>query len=270
MTYICRVNTNLNLAPDIYLALMSLPSTLDDPQLARLRPYIVYILTSLLDAQAFHILPRSSLHAQNPSILPREIFVPEGQDPLAAIQAARPDDHAATAAPPKKKGRPSKRDKARKTKEAFASLEKYVDKNTVYLVDDSPLPLSGSAAALTATGAHIESTHVVLGQAPHTSRNSYLTRKHNLLEAMYVNDSSGEAEQSQDALRHANEAVYERLKQIDAIAAEKGLEVGGEGGEYTGLGRVARAVEELRRSSGSGANGGILGLLEGAGLETSQ
>ena len=51
------------------------------------------------------------------------------------------------------------------------------------------------------------------------------------------------------------------------MAAEKGLEVGGEGGEKTGLKRVERAVDELRQRNGSS---GILGLLEGAGLGTSR
>ncbi len=51
------------------------------------------------------------------------------------------------------------------------------------------------------------------------------------------------------------------------MAAEKGLEVGGEGGEKTGLARVEKAVEELRQGTGVGASGGILGLLEGAGMD---
>jgi hypothetical protein len=37
--------------------------------------------------------------------------------------------------------------------------------------------------------------------------------------------------------------------------------VGGEGGELTGLGRVERAVGEVR----TGTKGGILGLSQGAG-----
>jgi hypothetical protein len=64
-----------------------------------------------------------------------------------------------------------------------------------------------------------------------------------------------------EALERANMAVLARLKKIDAMAAEKGMEVGGEGGELTGLGRVERAVGELR----VGDKGGILGLSEGAG-----
>jgi hypothetical protein len=67
-----------------------------------------------------------------------------------------------------------------------------------------------------------------------------------------------------EALERANMAVLARLKKIDAMAAEKGMEVGGEGGELTGLGRVERAIGELR----GGDKGGILGLSEGAGAMT--
>jgi len=64
-------------------------------------------------------------------------------------------------------------------------------------------------------------------------------------------------------------AVLARLKRIDAMAAAKGLEVGGEGGDRTGLVRVERAVEELENRP-DGRRGGILGLLEGGGLEAEE
>jgi hypothetical protein len=75
-----------------------------------------------------------------------------------------------------------------------------------------------------------------------------------------------EREEGMEALERANMAVLGRLKRIDAIAAEKGMEVGGEGGELTGLGRVERAAGELGKA-GQG-KGGILNLTEGAGLGT--
>jgi hypothetical protein len=61
-----------------------------------------------------------------------------------------------------------------------------------------------------------------------------------------------------EALERANLEVLGRLKKIDAMAAERGMEVGGEGGELTGLGRVERAAAE--------GGIGILGLSQGAGL----
>ena len=254
---------------DTYEELVSLPSSLTEPHLLRLRPYVVHVLTSLLDACVFEILPESSLRAQNPSVLPREVFVSEGQDGNTIPQPAPTEVGEDSAGPSKKKpqkkkGRPSKRDKARKAKDALASLEKYVDKNTVYLIDETlPLPLG--------PGSEPESAHVVLGQAPHSSLGNYLARKNDLLAAV-SGDEVGDAgasdvTQQQAALQRANEGVLERLRQIDAMAAEKGLEVGGEGGEKTGLKRVERAVDELRQRNGSS---GILGLLEGAGLGTSR
>ncbi len=248
---------------------MSLPTALHENHLLRLRPYVVHILTTLLDAQAFLILPDSSLRAQHPARLPREIFVPEGQDSTVFLQAAGAvdtTDEANATAPAKKKGRPSKRDKARKAKDALASLERYVDRNAVTLPEQYPHHSLGPAQA--------SNTHMVLGQAPHTSLKNYVDRKNELLVTIYAHVPDGGSSPSQlgptDALQLANEAVLVRLKQIDAMAAEQGLEVGGEGGEKTGLSRVEKAVGELRGSSGIGASAGILGLLEGAGIDLYQ
>ncbi|KAI1788779.1 hypothetical protein LXA43DRAFT_625669, partial [Ganoderma leucocontextum] len=260
--------TNITIPIDIYEAIVSLPTALHENQLLRLRPYVVHILTTLLDTQAFLILPDSSLRAQNPARLPREIFVPEGQDATLVLQAAgavESTDEASAAVPAKKKGRPSKRDKTRKTKEALASLERYVDKNAVTLPGQHLHHSFGPAYA--------SNTHIVFGQVPHTSLKNYVDRKNELLAAIYapVSDGTGSMGVSQPssthALQRANETVLVRLKQIDAMAAEQGLEVGGEGGEKTGLSRVERAVGQLRESSGIGASGGILGLLEGAGID---
>jgi hypothetical protein len=65
---------------------------------------------------------------------------------------------------------------------------------------------------------------------------------------------------SEKVLERANQAILGRMKKIDQMAAERGLEVGGEGGERTGLARVERAVTHME-------SGGLLRLLEGAGLE---
>lgn len=249
---------------DLYGTLLTLPSRLDESPLLKLKPYVVHVLSTLLDRKAFYILPHSSYKAQNPSQLPREIFVPEGQDMSTVLQATIPpgnDSNAAISAPSKKKGRPSKRDKIRKAKEALTSLEKYVDKNTVLRT-----PLSSD-------GTQPEVAHAIFGQAPHVSLANYGAQKDDLLATIHTDVPVGaeptdpSLPSSQAALLRANEAVLQRLKQIDAMAAEQGLEVGGEGGEQTGLERVERAVDELRRSSGAGAGAGILALLEGAGMD---
>ena len=67
-------------------------------------------------------------------------------------------------------------------------------------------------------------------------------------------------------MMRANDAVLARLRKIDEMAAEQGLEVGGEGGEMTGLARVERAVREHREGL---SRGGILNLLDGAGVDMS-
>jgi hypothetical protein len=46
--------------------------------LAPLQPFASYVVSALVDAQAFHLLPNSELGAQNPRDVPREIFVEEG------------------------------------------------------------------------------------------------------------------------------------------------------------------------------------------------
>ena len=245
---------------DVYKTLLTLPSRLEEAGLSRLKPYLIHVLDLLLEAQTFHVHPDSSLKAQNPSQVPREVVVPEGQDVSAFLQTtgreiAEPE--ATTSAPAKKKGRPSKRDKIRKAKEALVSLEKYINKNAV----PRAAPLLALDDEVTSPP---EMAHVVFGQAPHTSLANYGRRKDDLLDAIQSTDSSGS---SRAALQRANESVLARLKQIDAMAAEQGLEVGGEGGDQTGLERVQRAVDELQHSSGAGAGGGILGLLEGAGME---
>ena len=245
---------------DVYKTLLTLPSRLEEAGLSRLKPYVIHVLDLLLEAQTFHVHPDSSLKAQNPSQVPREVVVPEGQDVSAFLQTtgreiAEPE--ATTSAPAKKKGRPSKRDKIRKAKEALVSLEKYINKNAV----PRAAPLLALDDEVTSPP---EMAHVVFGQAPHTSLANYGRRKDDLLDAIQSTDPSGS---SRAALQRANESVLARLKQIDAMAAEQGLEVGGEGGDQTGLERVQRAVDELQHSSGAGAGGGILGLLEGAGME---
>ncbi|KAI0778298.1 hypothetical protein BD413DRAFT_601085 [Trametes elegans] len=249
---------------DVYEEMLSLPSALEESRYRPLKPYVSYVLTTMLDAQVFHILPHSSLHARTPSNLPREVFIPDGQESAAILEASTsyPSSHEQGINAPKKKGRPSKRDKMRKAKEALVSLEKYVDRNYISLPQQVP-PLPGTPTGPTLVDTvSTQAGHAVFGQAPTGSLGNYLSRKNDLLATVYSEEGG-----QHEAVRHANEAVLARLKQIDEMAAEKGLEVGGEGGEKTGLERVDKAVEELRRGTGVGASGGILALSEGAGLD---
>ncbi|OJT10017.1 hypothetical protein TRAPUB_13506 [Trametes pubescens] len=220
----------------------------------------------MLDAQAFQIMPRSSLNAQNPSTLPREIFVPDGQEAATVLHASSanaPSQEAGASSVPKKKGRPSKRDKIRKAKEALHSLDRYVDRTYLALHQD-PYQLRMSADPPASGAGPVQAGHMLFAQAPAGSLGHYSAHKHELLGALYAGAPDGP---EQAALRRVNDSILARLKQIDEMAAEKGLEVGGEGGEKTGLARVEKAVEELRQGTGVGASGGILGLLEGAGMD---
>lgn len=218
-------------------------------------PYAIHVLHALLEAQVFYILPHSRFRAQAPSLLPRETFVTDEQDYSRSVSAA------------KKKGRPSKRDRIRKAKDALASLDKYVERNTVLSQS-----LTTRSSPVASDGPPLQ-THALLNQPPVTTLHALRAHKAALLTTLGVDSpkslfsQAGPSSVGMDALERSNNAVLGRLKQIDAMAAEKGLEVGGEGGEKTGLVRVENAVRELREQSGIGAKGGILSLLDGAGVE---
>ncbi|GJE87668.1 hypothetical protein PsYK624_037510 [Phanerochaete sordida] len=262
---------------DTYNTLLELPTHLVEPHLHPLQPYAAHLLQTLLSAQAFHILPKSSLRAQNPSDIPRERFVED--------TAETP-----TEATAKKKGRPSRRDKARKAKDAVAALDRWLDKSTYTYPETAHGVGEGSAHDPPKT------THTLISHPPAASRAIYSMEKSSLLNvidppgsALQIVAAGPDASASRqpvpgvdpidagarqgggdprerEALARANDAVLARLKKIDEMAAERGLEVGGEGGEKTGLARVERAVREFQGGKG-GSRGGILSLLEGAGLE---
>lgn len=148
--------------------MLEISSALEEPDLCPLKPYVTHVLTTMLNAQAFHIMPRSSLNAQNPSTLPREIFVPDGQEAAMVLQASSasaPSQEAGTSAVPKKKGRPSKRDKIRKAKEALHSLDRYVDRTYLALHQD-PYQLRMSADPPASGAGPVQAGHMLFAQAP--------------------------------------------------------------------------------------------------------
>ena len=267
----------------MYRILLALPSSLTEAQLLPLKPYATHVLATLLDAQVFHLLPDSSLRPQNPSNIPREYFIEDGAD--AAIVTGQAATNAASETRPRKKGRPAKREKAKKAKDAVISLDKWLDKNT-YTFPIYPDMLAGPSS-LPPAGLATKTTHTLISHPPTASRAIYGMQKHELMEALdpsprpvYTLGHTGIVQGAapvidpalmaaapsagREALARANEAVLTRLKKIDEMAAEQGLEVGGEGGEMTGLTRVERAVNEFREGK---SRGGILSLLDGAGFE---
>jgi hypothetical protein len=98
------------------------------------------------------------------------------------------------------------------------------------------------------------------------TRNNYRAKKSELLEKFEPNYPYVTEERGRAALERANRGVVSRLRKIDEEAAAKGMEIGGEGGERTGLRRVERAADELGKLGSVGGWGGLLGLLEGAGI----
>ncbi|CAL1695580.1 unnamed protein product [Somion occarium] len=264
---------------DIYRSMLELPSMLGDEALQPLQPYTTHVLSRLLDAQAFHILPEAPLRPQNPSTLPREMFIPDGVDPSTILGIPTEASSSGTNKPPKKKGRPSKRDKAKRAKDAVTSLDRWLEKNTFTYP-----PLSGVPGSEGATEDALKTTHALIAHRPMTLQQNYSSQKAQLLTLLEQTISQDEtafapsgssitvtSDQHQrpgrGALLRANEAILARLKKIDEMAAEQGLEVGGEGGDMTGLSRVERAVVEFREGR---SRGGILNLMEGAGTETEQ
>ena len=234
----------VTILPDHYNSLMELPGVLTTGDLHPLRSHVSYILSRLIQANVFYILPSSDSHPENPRALPREIFCPAERDPSSASHA----DPAVEM--PKKKGRPSRREKTQKGKDALKAMDKWLD--TTNYVSSSRSGPSTSTLALTSNPVH-------LSNYPTTTRQQYQKQKSELLEDL----ASETAFDGQQVLKRANVAMVARLRKIDQMAAERGLEVGSEGGERTGLERVESAAGELDEDP---LRGGILNLLEGGGL----
>lgn len=102
------LNQRLIRPSDLYNALVSLPAELDSPDLLPLKTPVSHLMAIFLESDVFYILPTSDLGAQNPRQLPREVVKAVLDTELNL---------------PKKKGRPSKRNKAIKAKIAVESLK---------------------------------------------------------------------------------------------------------------------------------------------------
>ncbi|KAH9064348.1 hypothetical protein EDB87DRAFT_1804742 [Lactarius vividus] len=249
----------IDIAIDQYDLLLELPKVVPPA----LGPYASQVLSALITGRVFYILPVSRLEPYNPRTLPREVFVEDEEMaertesvPLSETEQDHPVSGASTTragkVPPKKKGRPSKRDMAKKTKDAVAGLGRWLERT------EAVGHAAGGGAGPSRARGH---THRPQEHGPTVSRANYRAQKERVLSGLL----EGESGEGAQALKRANLAILGRLKKIDAMAAEKGMEVGGEGGESTGLGRVERAVAELAQGKP-----GILGLTEGAGRVESE
>ncbi|KAJ7169727.1 hypothetical protein C8R46DRAFT_1089794 [Mycena filopes] len=98
---------------DQYTSLLALPSTLSTPYLTPLQPVASFVVSALVDAQVFHLLPNSELGVLNPRDIPREIFVAEG-----LIDSNQPQ----------RKGQYSKRDKVIRARTALDEVGRWLDR----------------------------------------------------------------------------------------------------------------------------------------------
>ncbi|THH10168.1 hypothetical protein EW145_g1521 [Phellinidium pouzarii] len=217
--------TGIPIPIDNLETLLELPASLSNSE-EHLRAYVLYVLHTL--RPRFLILPSTTLHAQNPRSLPREMVNIEVETSESSNTGKR------------KTGRPSKAEKAQRVRAAVSGLDRWLDKSS-YPAADMPAAADPAGAA-GRVNEEVDSgpstTHIMLSQRPVTSLNAYRAKKAEVLSALALEGS--------DALDRAAGRVLTRLKEIDAAAAGRGLEVGSEGGELSGIERVERAVAERR------------------------
>ena len=180
---------------------------------------MTHVLSQLVNSEAFYILPSSDLELCR---LPREIFVPDREEEEVMGDAS---------AIARKRGRPSRRDKQKRANQAAAALETWLRQEQARPGSDTPELHSGDDR---------DQSLVPVS----SSRDAYLVQKRVILDIL-TRDGSG-----REVLRTANEAVLRRLREIDEMAASQGLEIGGEGGEKTGLARIEKVVGEMEEGSG--------------------
>ncbi|XP_006454658.1 hypothetical protein AGABI2DRAFT_182630 [Agaricus bisporus var. bisporus H97] len=171
-----RIN-HIPLPIDCFAQLTRLSDGLISEELEPLREPLLFVTRTMIQDQIFYLLPSSESGAENPRALPREVLVA---------------DPAAMEIEPRKRGRPSKREKAKRAQAALAELDRRLD--------------SPSA----------ETT------IPEDSLWSYSRDKSEL---MAVLEGSGDME----GVRQANAIILERMREAQAASVEVGGEYVGVG-----------------------------------------
>ncbi|KXN83873.1 hypothetical protein AN958_00953 [Leucoagaricus sp. SymC.cos] len=193
---------------------------LSTPALVPLREPVLYIASTMVNDQVFYILPSSDLGPENPRYLPREVLVGDS--------TPEPDPEA-----PKKKGRPTWREKARRAQTALNNLNDWLDTTsespTATVTSESPIPQEDLV--------------------------QYQSDKAELIAAL--GNASGK-----EAVEMTNAIILNRLREAQAIQNETDGQGSVEHHKFGGVERVERAVLAL---DGVNGQGGVLGLLEGAG-----
>jgi hypothetical protein len=195
----------------------------------------------LLKDNVFFITPRSDLGPLNPRDIPREIFVDE--------KTILPLDPNA----PKKKGRPNKRDKAKKARLALDNLDRWLEETP------GPLPtLSASSLSPPLEGLP------GLDHPPASTLRRYQTEKTHILDSIDAqSESTALSLHAGMTVDKANQFVLERLKAAEGLFSLDTTPAKDE--EPAGVARVERAVKEFGDGKALGRKGGALNLLEGAG-----
>ncbi|KAG5338605.1 hypothetical protein C0989_006858 [Termitomyces sp. Mn162] len=222
---------------DQFIALKALTNSLNVDHLHPLQPHVSHILSILLQGKVFFLAPESGSRSLNPRSLPRENFIEGAVLPL--------DINA-----PKKKGRPTKRDKIKKAKLDLDSLDKWLY--------DTPPPLSTAVASSLSSSFEASS-----GNSPvETTLTQYQNEKARILDAIDPQTTpAASASHANSTIQKSNQFILERLKTAEGFfSAESTL-----GDQSTGVSRVERAVNELGVTNSVGRLGGALNLLEGAG-----
>ncbi|KAI5124151.1 hypothetical protein M0805_000961 [Coniferiporia weirii] len=204
--------TGIPISIDNLELLLEFPASLGSSEEKALKPHVIYILQTL--HPTFLALPQSTMHAENPRSLPREIVALEAETERGSSTGK------------KKMGRPSRAEKAQRLRAAVSGLDRWLEK--------SSYPAETEVGMDTEENTGASTTHIMLSQRPKTSRDEYEAKKEGL---KYVHP---------DALGRAGSRVLARLKEIDTAAAERGLDVGMSGGELSGIRRIESAVAEKR------------------------
>jgi hypothetical protein len=183
----------------------------------------------------FHIIPSSVLCPHNPREIPRELFIHDGSNRLGPEA-------------PKKKGRPTKREKVKRAKDALGDLNQWLEK-------EAPPGTSKSTIA---------NEPILTSHPPKTTFLQYQSQKSHLLNSI-VPSHPDDAPATNVALEQANRYVLERLVKMDKEIVDKSLAVTRDEGYRMGIERVERAIREMDDPIVS-CRGGVLGLLDGAGI----
>ncbi|KDR85359.1 hypothetical protein GALMADRAFT_52449 [Galerina marginata CBS 339.88] len=120
---------------DHYLSLIAMPESLTSPNVLPLQTHIRYILSCLKRDHVFFILPKSELYPMNPRELPREIYAENGGG--LSDQTAQ-----------KRKGRPARREKGKKARQALESLDEWSLEDHAEQMNDAVADYEASKAVM--------------------------------------------------------------------------------------------------------------------------